>query len=141
MKAKVHVTVDTATLSRLPVERLLRQHQFRYDIAGTEPERGDDIEVGGGQSPYCLPLSDRATDAETAFVREVLDTARLVQHPHLRAARFFYAHVLAGRTVFVTANDEFFGTPRSGERSRLAALAKTRIMAFAEFEQWCGEVR
>src|SRR5262249_10788040 len=66
MKAKVHVTVDTATLSRPPVERLLRQHQFLYDIAGTEPERGDAIEVSGGQSPYCLPLPDRATDAETA---------------------------------------------------------------------------
>ena len=141
MKAKVHVTVDTATLSRLPVERLLRQHQFLYDVAGTEPGRVDEFEAGGGQSPYCLPLPDRATDAETAFVREVLDTARLVQHPHLRAARFFYAHVLAGRTVFVTANDAFFGTPRSAERSRLAALAKTRIMSFAEFERWCGELR
>jgi hypothetical protein len=77
MKATVHVTVDTATLSRPSVERLLRQHQFRYDIAGTEPAQGDDIEAGGGQSPYCLSLPDRATDAETVFVREVLDTVRL----------------------------------------------------------------
>jgi len=141
MRAKVHVTVDTATLSRPSVERLLRQHQFLYDIAGTEPERKDEIDVGGAQSRYCLPLPDRATDAETFFVREVLDTVRLVQHPHLRAARFFYAHVLAGRAVFVTANDALFGAPRSVERNRLAALAKTRIMSFAEFERWCSEPR
>ena len=141
MKAKVHVTVDTATLSRQSVERLLRQHQVLYDIAGTEPAQGDEVEASGGQSPYSLPLPDRATEAETAFVREVLDTARLVQHPHLRAARFFYAHVLAGRAVFVTANDALFGTPRSVERNRLAALAKTRIMSFAEFERWCSEPR
>ena len=64
-----------------------------------------------------------------------------MQHPHLRAARFFYAHVLAGRAVFVTANDALFGAPRSVERSRLAALAKTRILSFAEFERWCGEPR
>jgi hypothetical protein len=138
MTAKLNVTVDTATLSRTPVERLLREHQSLYDIAGTEPA-GDEIEVSGGPSPYCLPLPDRATDAETAFVREVLDTARLVQHPHLRAARFFYAHVLAGRAVFVTANDALFGAPRSVERSRLAALAKTRIMSFAEFVRWCSD--
>jgi|SRR5215831_6483910 len=141
MKAKVHVTVDTATLSRPSVERLLRQHQFLYDIVGTEPAQGDEIEASGGQSLYSLPLPDRATEAETAFVREVLDTVRLVQHPHLRAARFFYAHVLAGRAVFVTANDALFGTPRSVERNRLAALAKTRIMSFAEFERWCSEPR
>jgi len=138
MRAKVHVTVDTATLSRPSVERLLRQHQFLYDIAGTEPAQEHEIEAGR-QSPYSLPLPDRATEAETAFVREVLDTVRLVQHPHLRAARFFYAHVLAGRAVFVTANDALFGTPRSVERNRLAALAKTRIMSFTEFERWCSE--
>jgi len=73
MTAKVHVTVDTATLSRPSVELLLRQHQFLYDIAGTEPAPGKEIEAGG-QSPYYLPLPDRATDAETVFVREVLDT-------------------------------------------------------------------
>ncbi len=138
MKAKVNVTVDTATLSRPPVERLLRQHQIPYDLAGTEPA-GDELEGSGEQSPYSLPLPDRATDAETAFVREVLDTPRLVQNPQWRAARFFYAHVLAGRAVFVTANDALFGAPRSVERSRLAALSKTRIMSFAEFERWCSE--
>ena len=58
-----------------------------------------------------------------------------------RVARFFYANVLAGRAVFVTANDALFGAPRSVERSRLAALAKTRILSFAEFERWCGEPR
>jgi len=141
MKTKVHVPVDTATLSRPSVERLLRQHQVLYDIAGTEPAQGDEIEAGRGQSPYCLPLSDRATDTETVFVREVLDTVRLVQRPQLRAARFFYAHVLAGRAVFVTANDALFGAPRSVERNRLAALATTRIMSFAEFERWCSEPR
>src|SRR5882672_3194505 len=126
MKAKVNVTVDTATLSRPPVERLLQLHKLSYDIAGTETARGDEIEVSGGQSPYCLQLPDRATDAETIYVRKVLDTVPLVQHPHWRPARFFYAHFLAGRGVFVTANDALFGAPGSVERSRLAKMAKTR---------------
>src|SRR5262245_8319814 len=72
MTAKVHVTVDTATLSRPSVER-----------------------------PSTTPVSVRH--------RGDLDTVRLVHPPHLRAARFLYAHVLAGRAVFVTANDALFG--------------------------------
>lgn len=140
MTSKISVTVDTATLSRPPVERLLRQHQPLYDLAGTEPA-ADEIEVSGAQSPYCLPLPDRATDSETAFVRKVLDTVRLVQHPHWRAARFFYSHFLARRSVFVTENDSLFGAPGSAERTRLATLAKTQILSFAEFERWCSGKR
>ena len=83
MKAKVHVTVDTATLSRPSVECLLRQHQVLYDIAGTEPAQGAEIEASGGQSPYSLPLPDRATEAETVFVREVLDTSTARAAPSL----------------------------------------------------------
>jgi hypothetical protein len=138
MKGKVNVTVDTATLPRPPVERLLQRHLPLYDIAGTEPT-GDEIEVSGGQSPYFLPLPDRATETETVFVRKVLDAVTLVQHPQLRAARFFYAHFLAGRAVFVTENDSLFGAVGSAERSRLATFAKTRILSFAEFERWCAE--
>ena len=73
----------------------------------------------------CLPLPDRATETETVFVRKVLDAVTLVQHPQLRAARFFYAHFLAGRAVFVTENDSLFGAVGSAERSRLATFAKT----------------
>lgn len=66
MMAKVNVTVDTATLSRPPVEDLLRRHKvISYDIAGTETVA--DV-FTGRQSPYQLVLSGVETEEEKDFL-------------------------------------------------------------------------
>ncbi len=139
MTAKVNVTVDTATLSRPPVERLLRQHHPLYDIAGTEPTR-DEIEFSGGQSPYQLRLAERETDEEKIFLERVLailadsSQRRAARFLYGRAARFLYAHCRERRAIFVTENAALLS-----KRERLSEVVGTKILSFAEFERWCRE--
>ena len=69
MMAKVNVTVDTATLSRPPVEDLLRRHKvISYDIAGTETVADRPEVFTGRQSPYQLVLSGVETEEEKDFL-------------------------------------------------------------------------
>jgi hypothetical protein len=139
VKAMVNVTVDTATLSRPPVERLLRQHHPQYDIAGTETV-ADESEVSGGQPPYQLRLAERETDEEKIFLERVLavladsSQRRAARFLYGRAARFLYAHRRERRAIFVTENAALLS-----KRERLSAVVGTKVLSFAEFERWCSE--
>lgn len=139
MKAFMSITVDTATLSRSPVERLLRRHRPFYDIAGTESV-ADDAEISGGQSTYQLTLADRETNEEKVFLERVFailadsSQRRAARFLYGRAARFLYAHRRGHRAIFVTENAALLS-----KRERLSRLVGTRVLSFAEFERWCSE--